>query len=167
MKKTFLAVFLLTIIFTIFGASFVSALEIKYPSFFGHKIEGASTTLPDYVKYIFYFALGISGFIALFIIIQAGFGYLTSAGSPAQLKESKDKIFSALLGLLILFCSVIFITWINPEIINLQIKPLDITVQSFTPGITICFLFNNARLFYEGSAFIIICFRVIRYIGGK
>ncbi len=85
-------------------------LEIDYPG-------GLTTTdvsIPEYVQYIYYFIIGISGIIALVVIVLAGFQYLSSAGSPERIKDSKKRIISAFTGLLIIFFSWIIINELSP-----------------------------------------------------
>ena len=45
----------------------------------------------------------IIGIVVLGALIYGGFRYLTSAGKPAAMADAKDQIFSAFLGLIILF----------------------------------------------------------------
>lgn len=113
-------------------------LEIGYPEFGGFKPETVTTPLPQYVKYIFNFLIGISGFIALVILIMAGNQYLTSAGAPEKMGDAKNKIFSALLGLIILFCSYLILTAINPQLIILRVTPVLPILSSLNPGVYLC-----------------------------
>lgn len=100
-------------------------LEVKYPLISGGPvITSTKALLPDYVKYIFNFSIGISGFIAFGILIFAGVRYLTSAGNPSAMQDAKDQIFSAFLGLLILLCAWIILTTINPQLIILEIPEI-------------------------------------------
>lgn len=124
-------------------------LEIGYPEFGGFKPETVTTPLPQYAKYIFNFLIGISGFIALVVLIMAGYQYLTSAGAPEKIGDAKNKIFSALLGLIILFCSYLILTTINPQLIILRVAPTLPILSSLNSGVYLCTealpeTFNNA-----------------------
>ena len=85
MRKNFL--FFLIIIFLFSALSFVFAqreLEVDYPTVMGvvpKTVEG--TSLPDYVKYIFNFAIIIAGAVAFGVTVLGGIRWLTSAGDPS------------------------------------------------------------------------------------
>lgn len=134
--------FLLLLVF-ILGASFFIAqntwaadgeLEVRYPQLPGTGIEAPTsvrTLLPNYILYIFYFSLAISGFIAFGSLVYGGFHYLTSAGSATRMAEGRKQIFAAILGLVILFSSYLILTTVNPQlkIFSLTREP----IQDITP----------------------------------
>ena len=78
-------------------------------------VEG--TSLPDYVKYIFNFAIIIAGAVAFGVTVLGGIRWLTSAGDPSKLRDAKDQIFAAFLGLIILLSSYLILTTINPQLV--------------------------------------------------
>ena len=80
-------------------------LETEYPEIQGFKPENVATNLPQYVKYIFNFAVALVGLIAFGVLVWAGIRYVTSAGKPEELKKSKKRIQASLLGILILLFS--------------------------------------------------------------
>ena len=94
------------------NAALAQNLEVSYPSIGG--LTPSITNLPQYVKYIFNFAVAIAGLVALGVLIAAGVIYLTAAGDTAKIRDSKKRMQSALLGLLILLFSFLLITTINP-----------------------------------------------------
>lgn len=77
-------------------------------------------TVADLVKYAYNFCVMIGGLAAFGMIVFGGVQYLTSSGSPAKTGEAKDKITSALLGLLLLLGSYILFNIINPDILILR-----------------------------------------------
>jgi len=91
-------------------------LEAEYPEIQGFKPETIATNLPQYVKYIFNFAIAIVGLIAFGALVWAGIRYLTSVGKPEEAAKSKKRIQAALLGLLILLFSFLIITTLNPQL---------------------------------------------------
>lgn len=95
---------------------------------------------PQFIKYIYLFALGIVGIIGFVAIIMAAFGYVTSAGNPQQASNAKDKIISALLGLLLLLGSVVLLNMINPDFLKLKLEAPAVTVDvpTETPPTTGC-----------------------------
>ena len=49
--------------------------------------------------------LGIVGAVALFMFFWGGFGWLTSGGNPDKIKQGRDTLIWATIGLLIIFAS--------------------------------------------------------------
>lgn len=125
------------------SGSFVFAqertLEVPLPGIGGE--PGITTTpfLPDYIKYIFNFTLGIGGLIVFGVLLYSGFNFLTSVGNPSKMADSKDRIFSALLGLVVLLGSWLLLTTINPELIKINPAnlPSGLTAGSL-PGVYLC-----------------------------
>lgn len=132
MKKT---IFITIIIILFFGfwqnCSAVNLLE-KYPEISGIKI-GEGTTLPEIIKYIYMFSLGIVGIVAFVSIIIGAVQYITSAGNDSKMGEAKDRITSALLGILILLSSVLILRTINPDLISLDFKLPPLTTPVVPP----------------------------------
>lgn len=56
--------------------------------------------------------LGVSGAIALFMLVWGGIVWMTSNGSAERLKKGKDTILWAILGLVIIFMSYVIINFI-------------------------------------------------------
>ena len=92
-------------------------------------IPGLTSTclpaLPDYIVAIYNFALMIIGIICFGALLYGGFRYLISAGNPTVMADARDQIFSAILGLIILFSSYLILTTINPELVILREKPIE------------------------------------------
>lgn len=139
MKKFFIFLTLLIILYLpFFVLSQERPLEVDYPRVGNINLDTSSVTLPGYVKYIFIFALIISGLIILGTLLYGGFLYLTSAGNPIILSEAKKRILSSFLGVLILFGAYIIFNTINPQIVKPKLEPL-LKVEAFIKsGIYIC-----------------------------
>lgn len=115
-------------------------LEIDYPEIGGWKpTEIAKDVLPNYVNYIFNFSIAISGLIAFIVLIYSGVRYMASVGNPTIQKDAKGRIFSALLGILILLSSYLILTSINPRLIFIELPFQAVetpeVVQPPAPGI--------------------------------
>jgi len=100
--------------------AFSRSLEIDYPELMEIHPEETSIPLPEYVKYIFGFALWIVGIVAFGVLAFAGIRYLTSAGNASIQKDAKNQISSALIGIMILLLSVLVLSEINPELLILS-----------------------------------------------
>ncbi len=127
-KKIFLLSFFL-FFFVITAAGFCLAedeessrpLEIQYPVIGDITAPAYVTTLlPDYIEYIFYLAIAISGLLAFGALIFGGVKWLTSAGNPASMSDAKDQIFAGILGLVILLASWLFLNTLNPQLVVLK-----------------------------------------------
>jgi len=102
-------------------ASQVLALELSWPpSPASHILLTESIPLPKLVKYFYEWGIALGGFAAFIALIMAGFQYLTSVGSPVAIKEAKDRIQSAVFGLVLLLGSWLILNTINPELTTLR-----------------------------------------------
>lgn len=82
----------------------------------------------QYIAGIYTWAVGIAGLIAVVLIIMGGFVYLTSGGNAQRTQEGKDRITSALFGLLLLLGSYVLLYTINPDLVkfkSLRIKIIE------------------------------------------
>jgi len=107
--------------------TFSLALELSYPEIGpgGQKIKiELGMHLNRLIAWFYYFIVGISGLAAFFMLVWGGFQWLTSAGSPSKISEAKDRITSAILGLIIILASFLILKVINPELITLKLPAL-------------------------------------------
>lgn len=121
MKKGFLIILLLIIFFSL-AASAQADTKTIVPYL---ELEGAkdpTAGIPQYIRYIFIFSLGLVGIIAFIAMLMAAIGYVTSVGNPQKAAAAKDKIFSALLGMLILLGSYVLLNTINPDLLKFKIE---------------------------------------------
>jgi hypothetical protein len=138
------------------GFVFARELEVPLPSIGG---EGITETplLPDYVKYLFNFAIGIAGLIAFISAVYGGFKHLISAGSPSAMEDANDQIFAGVLGLVVIIGSWLILTTINPQlvIINPQIVESGLVDQK-APGIYLCQTEDekSCEVFTQSSSYI-------------
>jgi len=114
-------------------------LEVKYISVPGATTPASTTVgLPNYIKYVFNFFIFTSGFIALGALVYASFRYVTSAGRPEAMKDAKDQILAAILGILILLSSWLILSQINPELVMLRLGRLKPIIPPQFSGILLC-----------------------------
>ncbi|HNZ73158.1 MAG TPA: hypothetical protein PKG73_00945, partial [bacterium] len=81
--------------------------------------------LSEYIKTWYNFIIGAIGILATVMIMYGGLKWLTSRGNSAVISNAKEKIFSALIGLVLVFLSYTILYLVNPNLVN--IKPLDIS----------------------------------------
>lgn len=103
---------------------FAKDLEIAWPTFLGISITNTST-IADAVNYLFNMGVALGGIAAFLSIGWAGFQYLISPLSPSAQREAKDRIFSAIWGIVILLSSFLILQTINPDLTIVD-------MQSFT-----------------------------------
>jgi len=115
-KNLFIVLFFILFLPLICRAT--TGTEIEYPSVPGVATPTATTTFPEYVKYLVNFSITISGIIALGVLVWAGFLYLTSAGNLSQMEDAKRKIIGSLLGLTIIISSYLILYTINPQLVR-------------------------------------------------
>jgi hypothetical protein len=122
MKKKIL---ITTIILHLFVPLFSLArdLEVDYPDIPGKQSQ--MENIFQYTQYIFNFSVWIIGIVAFSVLVLAGVRYITSIGNPSVLKDTKNQILSALLGIMILLLSVIILTQINPSLLKLEEEKLE------------------------------------------
>ena len=84
----------------------------------------ACSSLTDLVKYFYEWAIALGGIAAFVALIIGGYYYLTSMGNAAQLQEAKDRISSAVFGLILLLGSWLLLNTINPELTTLRTPTL-------------------------------------------
>jgi len=136
MKKIILIIILIALFFSLAG--FVQAITTivedypKLPACQDNKEcrpGEAGFGLPQFIKYIFLFSLGIVGIVGFIAILIAAFGYVTSVGNPQKAAEAKDRIVSALLGLLLLLGSYVILNIINPDLLKLKMEAKSVKVE--------------------------------------
>lgn len=113
------------------------SLEINYPQVRGYSPGRTSDPINKYVEYIFNFAIWGVGALVLITLIIAGTQYLVSVENPEGKKEAKDKITSALTGMIILISSVIILNQIDEDLIRLPLPQAEKPIV-LGPGIWLC-----------------------------
>ncbi len=93
-------------------------LKGQYPEIGGKTLEETSS-LAEVIKYIYLFALGAVGIIALLCILIGAIMYVFSVGNPSKASDAKDRIMSALLGILILLAAVLILRTISPDLVDI------------------------------------------------
>ncbi len=129
MKLKKISAILILSIFSVFVlADFVLAQftpEVTYPEI-ASKTVTTTTSLPEYIIYMFNLAVIIGVLIVIGVVVFGGFLYLTSAGNPSQMREAKSRIFNGFLGLIILLASYLILNTINPQLTVIRLESVEI-----------------------------------------
>lgn len=82
------------------------------------------TTPGALINSVFTIILSISGGIALLLIIFAGFRIIFSQGNPEQITAAKDRLYSAITGLLFIIFSLVILEVIGVDVLKIpQFRP--------------------------------------------
>lgn len=103
--------------------------ELEYPEAFGQE---PTKSLPDFVNYIYRFAIGSAGFLAVMMLIIGGIKLMTSAGNPQKLENAKKQIQNSILGLATTLFSFFIISYINPDLLILRELPVQELSKNFS-----------------------------------
>lgn len=119
MKKIVIITICLIIFLSIVDNVWAIELLIKNYPVIGGKSLSETSSVPELIRYIYLFSLGIVGFVALLSILIGAVRYVTAAGNTSQVEDAKEQIKQALLGILILLAAVLILNTINPDLVNL------------------------------------------------
>lgn len=145
MKRRFYNLLLIVTLIVLFGGifEFANAQEspqklppqtlISYPTIANQSI-GFETPLPEIIKYIYLFAVGICGAVALAAILLGAIKYIGAAGNPSKMGDAKEQIVSAILGVIILLSSYLILYTINPDLVRLGLTLPPIDTSQFNSG---------------------------------
>lgn len=90
---------------------------------FAQTIETALGEIPvektEFVTWILKWAIGIGGGVAFILIVFGAFQVITSSGDPDKVKAGKDKITSAVSGLIFIIFSLFLLQLIGVKILNI------------------------------------------------
>jgi len=87
-----------------------------------------------YIKVIYQWLLGSASVFAVVMIIVGGIQYMVAGGSPAGVKQAKERMFNALIGIVILFGAYTILATVNPQLLSLRMPALPKVKPILTPG---------------------------------
>lgn len=73
----------------------------------------------SFVSRVMSLVLGVSGGIAVLLIILAGYRFMTSRGNPEVVQESRERIIAAIVGLLFVIFSLVILEIIGVDILKI------------------------------------------------
>ncbi len=101
---------------------FVYAEEIPYnllaPLPGGTNQVSGDQAFSTYARQAFAFALSVAAVLALLMLVVGGIQYLGSAESPSRLSDAKDRIWNALIGLVLAVAAWLILNTINPALVS-------------------------------------------------
>ncbi len=79
--------------------------------------QGPSTGgISGYLQTVFLFGIGLAGLLAVVTIVWGGIEYITAYGNEGRIKNAKDRITQAILGLLLAVGAWLILSTINPDL---------------------------------------------------
>ncbi|MBI2052301.1 MAG: hypothetical protein HYT38_01305 [Candidatus Sungbacteria bacterium] len=99
--------------------SSAGALEVSFPSVQGVTVTDAMGPA-QWVRYIFLMGQALVGLAIIYALVRSGVEWMTARDNAGQVKTAKDRIMGAVLGLIILLGSYIFLYTINPQLVQLR-----------------------------------------------
>ncbi len=73
---------------------------------------GGSNATTEALQRIVNTVLGVSGAIAVLIIVLAGFRYIISQGNPNEVTTARNAILYALIGLIVIICAFAIVNFV-------------------------------------------------------
>lgn len=77
------------------------------------------TTPGGFIQTVLGVLLSISGMVAVTLIIRSGYQYMTSRGNPDTIQEARDRLTSAIVGLLFIIFSLVILQVIGVDILQI------------------------------------------------
>jgi len=140
-EKIFLTAVILVVSFSFLAIPQASGqegyeFEIPLPKVGLPEVGGVSpgSSPASYIRYLFVFGLGIAGILAFAMIVIAGIKYATAGGNESQIRDARDQISQAILGLLLLMASYLILKTINPALVNLSALEIPAPIVSPYPS---------------------------------
>lgn len=94
------------------------------PGLFSGPIVVDNNLFGNYINSFYVFFAGVAGILAVVMMMWGGFHYITSAGNPQKMKQGKEIINNAIIGLILLLISYLLLNTINPNLIRLAVPSL-------------------------------------------
>jgi len=97
---------------------------------------GTSVGLSGYLEAVFAFGISLAGIFAVLMIVIGGIEYITAYGNPGRAETAKNRIWQALIGLLLVVSAWLILYTINPDLTKgqLNIPPLPSGLKTLQPS---------------------------------
>lgn len=109
------------------GTQQALALELDYP--FLCPTDPCNPSAPDFIAWLYKFALGSVGALGVLTIAWGGIKYITSRGNPSLQTDAKEWIWNAILGIALLVGSFLILFTINPNLTRLGVPDIEGIVE--------------------------------------
>jgi hypothetical protein len=104
----------------------IAALPLPCNEFEGNGCRSINTALgsiptdiPGFVKWILTIVLSVAGGITLLLIIASGYRLMASQGDPEKVKEAREGLTAAVVGLLFIIFSIVILQFITVDVLHI------------------------------------------------
>lgn len=104
--------------------------EVKIPGLFEGTVPVDNELLGNYLRAIFVYFIWAVGVIAVSMMTLAGVKWVAAAGDAARIKDARDMINSAIIGVIIALTSVVLLNLISPQFTIFKIPDLQEAASS-------------------------------------
>ena len=95
-------------------------LEINWPDLPGVQTpEQINTPLSVFFQYLYNLGIMIAGVLCFIMAVWGGLRYITSGANPSKMKDAKEQVSFAFLGLMVILGSWMILNTINPDLTRL------------------------------------------------
>lgn len=78
----------------------------------------ANSKFTGFIKWFFPALLVTAAILAMAMIVLAGFQWVTAYGNPSKIEDARDRIFNAIIGLILALAAWLILNTINPELVK-------------------------------------------------
>ncbi len=94
--------------------------NVPIPGTFEGAIPVDDKLVAKYIGAFFIYFVGIVGILAVVMVMWGGYHYITSQGNPQKIREGKETITNAIIGLILAFTSILLLRLINPALVSFR-----------------------------------------------
>ena len=114
LRYTLISIFILVMLFGAFG-QVDAQLTTSGSGSFGIPSSGQ---FAQFITWLFPALLVTCAILAVFMIALAGFQWVTAYGNPSKIEDARDRIYMAILGLILAFAAWLILNTINPALVD-------------------------------------------------
>ncbi len=94
--------------------------NVPIPRLFEGEQPVTNTLIGSYIAAFFFYFVGAVSILAVVMMMWGGFHYITSAGNAQRMRQGKEIIGNALIGLVLALTSVLLLRTVNPALVNFR-----------------------------------------------
>lgn len=87
--------------------------------------KDTAVNLTDYLSALFKYAITVAAVLAVIMIVIGGMQYIGASGNTSVVEDAKDRIYWAIVGLILALGSWLILNTINPNLKNLELKGIE------------------------------------------
>lgn len=106
--------------------------EIPIPGVFEGPQPSDTSLLSHYIRAVYIYLIWVVGTFATLMVVYGGIRWVAAAGNPGQIKEAREIIDGAIIGVLIALTSVVLLNIINPNLTKLNYTGLNYVAKKST-----------------------------------